>query len=682
MCGIIGYFNNEKAKELTQHGLEMIHNRGRDHSKIYGKKNNYVGHNLHSIVNFMPQPIIKKGVLVSNNEIYNWKELNKKYKLKAKNDSDLLIKLIEKIGLEKTLKELDGVYAFAYWVGNEIYLVRDIIGVKPLFYSLSGGFSFASESKVLNGEIKELNPREIIKYNIKSKKNKKTKREFFKITPQNKEPLPKIKFDLIKLIKDAIKKRIPNQKFGILLSGGIDSVLIAYLCKLLKKDFICYTAVFDDSKLNIPKDLTAAKEATKEYGFKHKIVKVKLRDVEKNISKVINLIEDSNVVKVGVALAIYFACEKAKKDKIKIIFSGMGADDLFAGYQRHRDSHNVNKECLSSILNIYERDTYRDDVITMNNNLELRIPFLDKALVDFVLKIPGKYKINDNNKLILRQIANELGIDKNYAYRKKIAIQYGSNFDQAIRKLTKKNKFKHKSEYLKSLYQKPNLKLAVLFSSGKDSCYALETMKKQNYEITCLVTLKSKNPDSYMFHTPNVDLVNLQAKAMDIPLLTQTTVGEKEKELKDLEEVLKKVKLKFKIGGVVTGALYSRYQRDRVEKICDKLGLKTFSPLWHMDQEKLLKELIKNNFKVIISSIAADGLDESWLGKEINESLIEKLNKLNKKNNLSMAGEGGEYESLVLNGPIFKKKIEITKSKIIMETENTGRFVVLKAKLE
>jgi len=410
---------------------------------------------------------------------------------------------------------------------------------------------------------------------------------------------------------------------------------------------------------------------------------LKLKEVPEYLKKIVPLIEDSSVVKAGVGLTFYVACEMAKKDGIKVIFSGLGSEELFAGYERHKKSDNINKECISGLIKIYERDLYRDDVITMANNMELRLPFLDTKLADYALKIPEKYKLKEEQtKIVLRDVSVNLGYDKEFSQRKKKAAQYGSKFDRAIEKLTRKQGFKTKSEYLKTFYPETNLKLGVLFSSGKDSCYAMQVMQRQNYEITCLITLKSANKDSYMFHTPNVELAELQAKAMELPLIEQETKGEKEKELQDLKKVLEEAKTKYKIQGVVTGALFSKYQRERIETICDSLGLKIFSPLWHMDQETELRSLLREGFSAIVSSIAAEGLDKNDIGRKIDEEMIQKLVKLKEKIGFNVAGEGGEYESFVIDGPMFKKKIEITETEKQAENNYTGRLLIKKAELK
>ncbi|MBI2004351.1 diphthine--ammonia ligase [Candidatus Pacearchaeota archaeon] len=203
------------------------------------------------------------------------------------------------------------------------------------------------------------------------------------------------------------------------------------------------------------------------------------------------------------------------------------------------------------------------------------------------------------------------------------------------------------------------MKLGILFSGGKDSTYSAWLAKEYGYELTCLISIFSENPESYMFHTPSISCVKHQAKVMEIPLIIQKTKGEKEEELKDLEIAIEKAKQKYKIEGVVTGAIQSIYQSSRIQKICDKLNLECFNPLWQKNEEEYLEELIQNKFKVIIVGVFAYPLNESWLGREINKNFIEEIKKLNGKYKINLAGEGGEYETFVLNCPLFKKELKI-----------------------
>ena len=203
------------------------------------------------------------------------------------------------------------------------------------------------------------------------------------------------------------------------------------------------------------------------------------------------------------------------------------------------------------------------------------------------------------------------------------------------------------------------MKLGVLFSGGKDSTMATWLAKKAGHEIACLITLHSENPDSYMFHTPSIKRTETQAAVMGLPLITKDTKGIKEKELEDLEEAIKTAMKKHKIKGIVTGALHSNYQATRIQKICSKLGLQCVNPLWHKDEFQYLQELIENKFKAIITGVSAYPLNASWLGRVIDEDFIRDVTKLNGKYKIHVAGEGGEFESFVLDCPLFKRPLKV-----------------------
>jgi ABC transporter with metal-binding/Fe-S-binding domain ATP-binding protein len=218
------------------------------------------------------------------------------------------------------------------------------------------------------------------------------------------------------------------------------------------------------------------------------------------------------------------------------------------------------------------------------------------------------------------------------------------------------------------------MKLALLLSGGKDSVYAGYLAKtKFKHDVVCCISIISKNKESYMFHTPSISKVKFQAKLMKIPLITKETSGKKEIELKDLELAIETAKKKYKIEGVITGAIQSVYQASRIQKICNKLNLEVFNPLWQTDALTYLKDLIKNKFKVILTGVFAYPLNQSWLGKEINKEFIEDIKKLNEKYKISLIGEGGEFETFVLNCPLFKKELKIKSHKDIKEGENSWR---------
>lgn len=225
------------------------------------------------------------------------------------------------------------------------------------------------------------------------------------------------------------------------------------------------------------------------------------------------------------------------------------------------------------------------------------------------------------------------------------------------------------------------MRLAALISSGKDSLFAISKAIQQGHSVDVLIAIESKNPESYMFHVPNIRITKLMAEAMQIPILYRKTRGIKEEELEDLKKAIAEAKKKYGVEGVVSGALYSKYQKSRIENICRELELKCLAPLWHIDQESHLNHLIKNKFEFIITAVCAEGLNESWLGKEINKISVEEFKQLAKKYGFSPVGEGGEAESLVLDCPLFRKKIKVLKAKKIMTGEFSGYFKIEKAML-
>ena len=193
------------------------------------------------------------------------------------------------------------------------------------------------------------------------------------------------------------------------------------------------------------------------------------------------------------------------------------------------------------------------------------------------------------------------------------------------------------------------MKLAALISGGKDSVYAAYLAKQSN-EITTIVSMHSENPESYMFHYPNTWIVEVQAWLMGIPYVAQSTQGQKELELEDLETILKQLSSTESIEGVVTGAVASSYQKQRIDTICEKLGLSSIAPLWSKEPAETVAGMINDGFEIIIQAVAAPPLDERWLGKKLDFECLVELVKLNKQYGIHVNGEGGEYDSLVVEG--------------------------------
>lgn len=216
---------------------------------------------------------------------------------------------------------------------------------------------------------------------------------------------------------------------------------------------------------------------------------------------------------------------------------------------------------------------------------------------------------------------------------------------------------------------------ACLFSGGKDSTLALHKAIAAGIKIGLLITMRPANSDSYMFHYPNTDFTNLQAKSLGIKHVFMDTAGEKERELDDLEGAL----VGNDVGLLVTGATYSRYQADRINAMTERLGIEHFAPLWHIEPMEELNELA-DSYDAIITAVSAEGLDESFLGRRINRQVIASLVKLSRKHGINMLFEGGEAETFVLDAPLFRQRIAVSSARKNF-ANGRGEYIIDKAGL-
>jgi len=259
---------------------------------------------------------------------------------------------------------------------------------------------------------------------------------------------------LSNLIEKAVIERAKDiKKFGILFSGGVDSTLIAFLCKKHGFDFTCFTIGLENSQ-----DIEYAKRIAEKYNFylKHKILP--LEEFENVIKSTIKILNSDEIVWVSVGSVLYATAKLALQSNIKILFGGLGTEEIFAGYQRHEDAlknndfQAVHKESWNGLKNMWQRDLLRDSTIAKHLNIELKTPYMDLEVIKAAMNINPMYKIDKiNKKIILREIAENFGLEKEFAFRPKKAAQYGSNFVKGIDKLAKKHGFATKKEYLRSL---------------------------------------------------------------------------------------------------------------------------------------------------------------------------------------------------------------------------------------
>ncbi|MBU5690005.1 MAG: TIGR00289 family protein [Candidatus Aenigmatarchaeota archaeon] len=223
------------------------------------------------------------------------------------------------------------------------------------------------------------------------------------------------------------------------------------------------------------------------------------------------------------------------------------------------------------------------------------------------------------------------------------------------------------------------MKVAVMFSGGKDSTRTAHWCIEKGYDVKCLLTFVPSNKESYMFHSVNLNITKLLAKSMSLPIKQFKVSGIKEIEVEEMKKIIEKID----VDAIACGGIKSDYQKQRIKNACDLCNKQFIAPFWHYDEEKFLRELVDLKFDVIIVSVSSFGLTKQWLGRKLNHETIDELIKLNKKYGLSIVFEGGEGETLVLDAPMFKKRIKILETRQHWdEKTSSGHLEIIKAKLE
>lgn len=469
MCSIVGLQGKVKASDIVKM-LKASKNRGPDASGIYldeihqdidlddfnddGEYQIAFGHNLLSIYDLndrvsKAQPVGNGNlVVVFNGELYNFKTirnlLNKVgVEAEIKSDAEALLYLIDFYNNDGLLKAIqmavrliDGDYAFAVWDGENLAIARDQLGVKPLFYARNDdlkGFASTRDSlrEVGFSEIETLKPEHIL-FNWED------------IAPA--QPIHEKIFEgdvskIDKLLKLSVSKRIEGlYEVGVIFSGGLDSSYLAMLLGEISENIGLKIKLYAVGKEG-SHDIEAAKYAAKFLNMDLEVCEVTEEMIREALPSVVKAIGDDNLMKVGVGLTTYFATRMVAEDGLKVAISGQGADELFGGYKRYLESFvndTLNYDIRHDISNMYHVNLERDDACSMLNSVELRLPFLDKNLVELALNIQDNKKIvsmhDDMRKSILRKLAFEEGLDYEIAYRPKKAAQYGTGIDKILRK--------------------------------------------------------------------------------------------------------------------------------------------------------------------------------------------------------------------------------------------------------
>ena len=220
------------------------------------------------------------------------------------------------------------------------------------------------------------------------------------------------------------------------------------------------------------------------------------------------------------------------------------------------------------------------------------------------------------------------------------------------------------------------VRVAVLSSGGKDSTYAHWWAILQGWDVISLIRCKIRTGDSMTFQVPATDIVEKQSLASETNYIEFVLSGEENSEMEELasliSENMRKGKILEKLDGLVSGALRSDYQKSRIECMCEELGIHSFSPLWHNNPANHISSLIDDGFKILITSVSSNGLDKSWIGKIINKSNYVELKKLADKYRFNVDGEGGEFETSILNAPHYSSEL-VCEGEIIWE-KTRGHF--------
>jgi asparagine synthase (glutamine-hydrolysing) len=517
MCGIGGLIskNSTDILSLTKTMMMSMNKRGPDGTGLFIDKKLYqyespekincnnsnsntkltLGHIRLAIVGDKThiQPIQscdRKLVMEHNGEIYNYKQLKKRlqndHTFVSNTDSEIVIHLLEHYykengfsnlldAIKKTVADIDGIYAIAIKDQDEdkIYLVRDRLGIRPLYYGQNNNIiGFASERKGLwQIGIREptfsLLPGHCVI--LSDKISSPIKIAEPSVNYSNKPTLTNLEDALSaykKALYNSIKKRSQDlSRIGIIFSGGIDSVLVAKITKELVPNVTCYTSGIAGSD-----DIKFSKVIADQLDLDLKINELNIKDIENMLPNILNIIETTNSTQAEVSIPIYGALKLAAKDGLRVVFTGQGADELFAGYPWYAQifgkygAKKLKEYMIQDLLLLYKETLEREDKLAMSNSIEMREPFLDSDIVRTATSIDLNLNLTDKNdifgKRVHRELAIQVGIPKHIAYREKQAAQHGAGIHGILSKIAEKNGFNKKmitKEYIENISKREKL---------------------------------------------------------------------------------------------------------------------------------------------------------------------------------------------------------------------------------
>ena len=494
MCGIVGILSKkgENVVPLIGSMLSCMINRGPDGAGIAANRrvvqsdsfsdlkyhkisgDSALGHVRLAIVGGTcgQQPFSScngRLTIEHNGEIYNYKRIRKRlvkhHKFATQTDSEVIVHLLEDhfrrnndllCAIKKTVAELDGVYAIV--IKDEqtgtMALVRDRMGVRQIYYGENDRLvAFASERKALwKIGIREPTNRVLPGCAVIIKPNDKLKEIQVSHPPIRSarivyKTLTSAAEAYEKALLASMKKRTQDfNRVGIIFSGGIDSVIIAWLAKKMVKEVICYTGGVHGSS-----DIVFARQIAKKLDLKLRVNELTNDEVEQLIPEIIDTIEDTNAGQIEVAIPVYAAVKLAHEDGINVMLTGQGADELFGGYSWYakvleKEGYQKLREHMTEdLLLLYKETLEREDKITMAHSIEMREPFLDMKVIRLSMQMELKLNVkgveDTFGKHVHRKLAQRLGIPRNIAYRIKEAAQHGSGMHNVVDAIARKHGF-------------------------------------------------------------------------------------------------------------------------------------------------------------------------------------------------------------------------------------------------
>ena len=468
MCGIAGCIGVKDIDTINRM-LDALPHRGPNDRGLHTNGNTVFGHTRLSIVDVAHghQPIIANGGrqgIICNGEIYNFNEirerLKRKYPFKTRSDTEVILRLYEEKGTE-CVKDLDGMFAFAIYDGDDFMMARDPIGIKPLYYG------YKDDNLYFSSELGAMSLARVAEVHEFPAGHYYTPKEGFVEYYQ----VPAIRDHLLTDIEEtsaliqetfirAVKKRLladPEVPVGSFCSGGLDSSLVAAIAADEIPNLHTFVVGMEDDKGDLSDDIKAARIAARHIGSNHHELLFTEQEYYEALPIVIKELESYDPSLVRCAVPCYFTCKLAA-DYVTVVLTGEGADELFTGYHymKHFPVDKLNEEARRCIGNLHNINLQRADRMGMYFSLELRVPFLDVDMVDLSMKIPPELKIREHNgakieKWILRKAFEDTGyLPEEILWRYKVQYTQGAGCESLGEKLAHQEMSEEEFEQIKA----------------------------------------------------------------------------------------------------------------------------------------------------------------------------------------------------------------------------------------